>query len=764
MRRPELLAPGGSFHAAYHAIEAGADGVYLGLRQFSARAAAVNFDFEQLARIRGLAGDRGRRVYVALNTVVRDVELGRLAETLARLESLAVDGVIVQDLGVAEIARRHFPSLPLHASTQMAVHNAAGLAELVRLGFRRVILARELTLTEIADLRRARPDLELEVFVHGALCYGFSGICLASWALTGRSGNRGDCAQICRGRFTLAEGRDADRPEHALSGGTLFSCRDLLLGRDALELAGLGIDAFKIEGRMKSPEYAAATVRLYRALIDEGDALDPARYDRLVRDAQATFAREPTSGWLRSSSGTRLVDHRFPGHRGARIGTVTAVRREGRGPAWVRLALEGDLSLRDGLAFMSRDGTAQAAFSVTAIRTGGRDARFARVGDTVEVRLPADVGVPAAGEEVRQLSSRFLDLPEPKEASVRAYRAPLGVDVVLDGAPGGDATLVVTAPGIAGARVEETVTLEEAALARPFLDILRPLLAESGESAFVVSTVSLANGTGLADDRIFVPPSQLKRAKNRFYARLDEAFRASIVDRAQRIGRGPDLPARRAGPALGAAELAAFADRSAISPRGREPLPFAWLEEDGSIDAARLGTCGGFVVVPLPPVMEDTRPWTAAIERLAAGRPDARFAVGLANLAHLAIARDLGQFPDVRFFADFHLYTANRWTAAFIAGNVPRLLFAYRWLEEIRPGGTPPAGGAGWEGSAPVPIVAVAPGFRAPLFVSRGCFARHVLDGGTCPADCPRRRRANLRQGGRRFEVVVQDCVTYLFA
>ncbi len=783
MRPPELLAPGGSFHAAYHAIEAGADGVYLGLREFSARSAAANFDFEQLARIRGLAGDRGRRVYVALNTVVRDDEIGRLAETLARLEALAVDGVIVQDLGVAEIARRHFPSLALHASTQMAVHNAAGLAELVRLGFRRVILARELTLPEIADLRRARPDLELEVFVHGALCYSFSGVCLASWALTGRSGNRGDCAQICRGRFSLAEvrggspveGRPSVRPwtrptDDIPVEGTFFSCRDLLLGRDALELARLGVDAFKIEGRMKSPEYAAASVRLYRAVIDEGDALDPARYDRLVRDAQATFARESTTGWLRSPSGTRLVDTRFPGHRGARLGTVQSVQRSDRGPAWMRLTLEGDLSLRDGLAFMSRDGTAQAAFSVPAIRTGGRDTRFARLGQTVEVRLPADIGAPEPGDEVRQLSSRFLDLPEPKEASVRAYRAPVGVDVALHGTPGGEATLAVAAPGIAGASVEETVTLQEAGQARSFLEILRPLLAESGGSAFVVSTASLANGTGLPDDRIFVPPSQLKRAKNRFYARLDEAFRASVADRAERIGRGPTWSARPAGAAAGAGDLAGFADRTAVSPRGREPLPFAWLEEDGSIDAARLATCGGFVVVPLPPVMDDTRPWTAALERLAAARPEARFAVGLANLAHLAIARDLGPLSGVCFFADFHLYTANRWTAAFLAENVPRLLFAYRWLEGDRADGpkertalrdaTERAGA--WD--SPVPIVTVAPGFRAPLFVSRGCFAKHVLHRGICPVDCPRGFRVNLRQGGRRFEAVVQDCVTYLFA
>ena len=327
MHRPEILAPGGSFAAAFHAIEAGADGIYLGLREFSARKAAVNFDLDQLRRIRGLAADRGRRIYVALNTVVRDDETGRLAESLAMLEALRVDGVIVQDLGAAALARRYFPGLELHASTQMAVHNAAGLAEIHRMGIRRAILARELTLEEIAALRRACPDVDLEVFVHGALCYSFSGICLASWGLTGRSGNRGDCAQICRGRFTLEEGG------RGTTAGTFFSCRDLFLGRDALELARLGVRALKIEGRMKSPEYAAAVVRLYRAVIDRGDALDDAEYARLARAAQTAFAREPTTGWLRSSSGTRLVDTRFPGHRGARLGVVAPrSREEGRDP------------------------------------------------------------------------------------------------------------------------------------------------------------------------------------------------------------------------------------------------------------------------------------------------------------------------------------------------------------------------------------------------------------------------------------------------
>jgi hypothetical protein len=161
--------------------------------------------------------------------------------------------------------------------------------------------------------------------------------------------------------------------------------------------------------------------------------------------------------------------------------------------------------------------------------------------------------------------------------------------------------------------------------------------------------------------------------------------------------------------------------------------------------------------VPLPPIMFDARPWTAALERLAAGLPDARLAVGLANVSHLAIAHELESLSNVWFFADFHLYMANRWAVAVAAERVPRLLFAYRWIEDDP---LP----AGWESGAGVPVITVAPGFRAPLFASRGCFAKHVLNQGACPAGCPRDFRVDLRQGGRGFQVVVEDCVTYLFA
>ncbi|HUJ75271.1 MAG TPA: peptidase U32 family protein, partial [bacterium] len=373
MKTPELLAPGGSFLSAYYALEAGADGVYLGLREFSARASAQNFSLEQLRRIRQLAADRGRRVYVTINTVIKEEEVPRLREALAWLQALTVDGVIVQDLGACDLVRREFPGLALHASTQMGVHSSSGLAEAARMGVRRVILSRELPLERIRALREEHPEIELEVFIHGALCYSFSGACLASWALTGRSGNRGECAQVCRSRFVT------DGSGQAEAAGHLFSTRDLFLGKAVLELARLGIDALKIEGRMKSPEYVFAVTRLYRAVLDRGEELPAAEYGELVRQSELAFSRVRTTGWFGSPLGTRLLETGAPGHRGTLLGTVRAVR--GRR---IEVCLKGDLSLHDGLGFLNDSGDEMVAFPVLNIaKAGGASAKFARRGETV---------------------------------------------------------------------------------------------------------------------------------------------------------------------------------------------------------------------------------------------------------------------------------------------------------------------------------------------------------------------------------------------
>src|SRR5262245_6854551 len=201
----ELLAPAGGPDAAFSAFHFGADAVYLGLKKFSARAEAENFTLDEVDEVTAYAHSLSpqRRVFVTVNTLIRQDELGELVEAVAALDEIGVDALIVQDLGVYHLVRRHFPGLELHASTQLAVHNRAGAEVLGQLGFERVVLARELTFEEVRDIT-ATAGIETEVFIHGALCYAYSGLCLFSAQTLGRSGNRGRCAYSCRDSYEVS--------------------------------------------------------------------------------------------------------------------------------------------------------------------------------------------------------------------------------------------------------------------------------------------------------------------------------------------------------------------------------------------------------------------------------------------------------------------------------------------------------------------------------------------------------------------------------
>src|SRR5512142_244170 len=278
-RRVELLAPAGGLDAGLAALQYGADAVYLGLQRYSARADAQNFTLDELDRFLGHARalTPARRVFVAVNTLVLDDELDGLVGTLGDLADLGVDAIIVQDLGVARVARRHFPELELPASTQLAAHSRAGVEVLHDLGFARVTLARELTLDEIRDAASV-PGVEVEAFLHGALCYAYSGLCLFSSQLVGRSGNRGACAYPCRDRFEVTSLDGPPMPDR-LRSGFAFSMKDLALPDHVGALRDAGVACLKIEGRKKGPTYVAAAVDYYRRLLD--GTLTPAeRSDR----------------------------------------------------------------------------------------------------------------------------------------------------------------------------------------------------------------------------------------------------------------------------------------------------------------------------------------------------------------------------------------------------------------------------------------------------------------------------------------------------
>lgn len=264
MKQTELLAPAGSEAALYAAVQSGADAVYVGGSRFSARASANNFDEAAMQKAVAYCHLRGVKLYVTQNTLIKQSELAQAVEYAAFLYEIGVDGLIVQDLGLARAVHAAMPAFPLHASTQMTVHNLEGVRALERLGFVRVVLARELSKTQIAHIAK-HCKAELEIFVHGALCFCYSGQCLLSSVLGGRSGNRGRCAQPCRLPYSLLS------PEgKTVKNGHLMSPKDLALVDDLGTLSELGIASLKIEGRLKKPAYVATVTEVYKKRLLSG--------------------------------------------------------------------------------------------------------------------------------------------------------------------------------------------------------------------------------------------------------------------------------------------------------------------------------------------------------------------------------------------------------------------------------------------------------------------------------------------------------------
>ena len=314
-RLPELLAPAGSPDAFRSAIAAGADAVYLSGKRFGARKSAANFTDAQIEEAVRTAHLHGVRVYVTVNTLIHDREMKSASEYLVWLWSFGVDAVLVQDTGLAAVAREIVPDLVLHASTQLTIHNAAGVRWAAAHGFRRVVLARELSLEDVSAIADATNNtgIGLEVFVHGALCYSYSGQCLLSSVIGGRSGNRGMCAQPCRKPWDLvtAEADEYGRPLSLrpipLDGQYLLSPKDLCMYRSLPWLVQSPAVSLKIEGRMKSPEYVATVVSIYRRALDTIAAgrWEPADDDE--SDLLLAFNRGFTGGHLSRERYRRLI-------------------------------------------------------------------------------------------------------------------------------------------------------------------------------------------------------------------------------------------------------------------------------------------------------------------------------------------------------------------------------------------------------------------------------------------------------------------------
>lgn len=296
MNTIELLAPVGSIETFHAALDGGADAIYVGAPGFNARNPARELQLDEIAAMTQHCHGRGKKLYVAANSTILERELGAVIEKLSLLQEIQTDGLIVQDLGLLQLVKKFFPQIPLHGSTLMTVHNSDGVRFLGQQGCERVVVARELTLKEIETIAGKRGDVELEVFIHGAMCFSFSGLCLFSSYLGGKSGLRGRCVQPCRRAYSGGKGGSRGRSKGGDSSRYLFSMNDLA-GLEAVPaLKELGISSLKIEGRLRSPHYVQSVVEAYRIVLDANtDNRDEARA-RAEAIAEQAMSRKTSSG------------------------------------------------------------------------------------------------------------------------------------------------------------------------------------------------------------------------------------------------------------------------------------------------------------------------------------------------------------------------------------------------------------------------------------------------------------------------------------
>ena len=617
----ELAIPAGSLQCALYAFKGGADAVYFGLKNFSARKGAVNFSFEDVRKINAYCLAENRKLYVTLNTLVSDSEMKEVIPLLRQLEYLQPDGVIVQDLGIAKVMREHFPSLPLHGSTQLAVHTIDGVKQLQQLGFSRVVLSRELSFEEIREIREACPEVELKVFIHGALCYGFSGLCMASQFITGdghctdsacRSANRGSCAQICRTWFHCNE-TDTD--------SWLFSMKDLCLGEKVRQFSEIGIDSLKVEGRMKGPDYAYWCARYYRLILDGHDETE--QEVQWAKEAmQISFSRDTTdyffnTGKAGSTGSSNMVCAEDPGHKGVQAGTIDKVLPNGK--AVVRFTRP--VAIRDGLKVQG------VGFSLRTIE-GGKS--FISGNEVATINFPSSEFEkrPGFGTPVYCVSRHNLNMGLLNE-NIPLYKKPVALDIGIteSGIKIGDRTFPA---GIQQAKSQSDIE-----------QIFTKVFEASDKSLFTLGKLSVENNSGF--DSPFIPMSALKQIRRAYYENLDAEFEASLTRSADYLNNTPvNLKC------------------DTLPPRTDLGL---W---------DKVTTIDGNDYLPLSPLMFNEEEYLKELDAKLAKNPN--LIVGLNSIAQVLWAKN---HPEAKFFADVFLYTQNTLAFESLKEELPNLIGSY---------------------------------------------------------------------------------------
>ena len=397
----ELLAPVGDFECLKAAVQNGANSVYFGASLFNARASATNFDDDELENVINYCALRNVKTHLTLNILIKDNEFKEAVLLAKKAYELGIDALIVQDIGLAKILVEMFPDLPIHASTQMTIHNLEGVQELKKLGYSRAVLSRELSIGEIEYICNNAKDMEIETFIHGALCISYSGQCFFSSMVGGRSGNRGRCAQPCRLPYELLEEKVTNDKtfESKIDSGYLISPKDLCSLEYLPQLINAGVKCFKIEGRLKSPEYVAVVTRIYRKYIDK--VLNDEEYivdDNDVLKLKQIFNRGGfSSGHLSNKANRDLICKEKPNNMGLYLGNVAGYNKF---KGHVKLLLNEPISIGDTINFENEN----TRYTVSELMLDNANQTRVNTGYKVVIgRMKGNIHV---GDKIYKLSSK----------------------------------------------------------------------------------------------------------------------------------------------------------------------------------------------------------------------------------------------------------------------------------------------------------------------------------------------------------------------
>jgi putative protease len=531
---PELLAPAGNWEALVAAVQNGADAVYMGGTKFSARRLADNFDSQALRKAIEYAHLYGVRIYITVNILIKERELEEFKAFCKELEEYKADGVIVQDIGAARYIAQHHPGLSLHASTQMTIHQLEGVLVLEEIGFDRIVPARELTLEELKYLSD-NSRLELETFIHGALCVSYSGQCLMSSMLGGRSGNRGMCAQPCRLAYTL--------DKHNKQGGHKayhISMKDLSTLDFLGEILAAGVTGLKIEGRMKRAQYVAVVTRVYRKALDsilETGSYKPGKSEK--QELEQIFNRGGfTGGYYYGTDHSDLYSTEKPNHWGVYLGKVT---KSDKGMVWV--ALEADIQSGDAIEFRTEKPGNKGQVTDSLFING----KYTEHGSKGQLAgIPSFIR-PAPGSPVYR-TSRAAQLKEAEASYNNKFNRKIGITVHATIRLGSNPVLVFLDDKGIKAKVVGEYQVQRAAKRALDKKTIQEQLCRLGDTPFDLSSLELE-----LDDHVFVPVSVLNKlrrdAVNDLIQKRIEFYDNRAVSKG-RINNSPDNHSAQVEPRL----------------------------------------------------------------------------------------------------------------------------------------------------------------------------------------------------------------------